>query len=322
MKEWRNEIEQHILYWSERLRGLHWWPRYVYHFTDVNNASSIIQAGHLFSRMECQRQGLMVVDNANSEIIQQTKRENLNFVRLYFRPRTPTQFRNEGIRPLHQRDSGGAHCPIPVFFCFDALDVLSLDSVEYSNGNIASNDAIKGRDRDFFFSIPFQHVFHDGAFSRDLRDTIVFHRHAEVLVPSMLSLRPYLKFIACRSTAERQTLLHLLPENIRHAWSPFIRISDVGLFERKWTFIEEVVVIDETVVYRFNPNSTTPEPFTVRMEYQEDGDTTATEWHGNNIKLNGTRRVRIVGASRGKVRLYLDNALAFADTIIFDDVPF
>lgn len=35
---------------------------------------------------------------------------------LYFRPRTPTQFHNEGIRPPLQRGQSGAHCPVPIFF--------------------------------------------------------------------------------------------------------------------------------------------------------------------------------------------------------------
>lgn len=150
MKDWSGDIEKHILLWSERLRGLSWWPRYVYHFTDVNNAGHIIETGQLFSRTACERQGLMVVDNANIDIIQQTRPEHLDFVRLYFRPRTPTQYRNEGIRPLGQRDSGGAHCPIPIFFCFDALGVLSMDNTEFSNGNLASYDAVRGSSKEFF----------------------------------------------------------------------------------------------------------------------------------------------------------------------------
>jgi len=263
----------------------------------------------------------MAVDNANVEVIQQTQREHLDFVRLYFRPRTPTQFRNEGIRPIGQRDGSGAHCPVPVFFCFDTLGILSMDESEFSNGNMASIDVEHHSDREFFLSIPFQYVFHNSWFSSDMRHTIVFHRNAEVLVPHRLPLKPHLKFIACRSAAERQTLLHFLPPRFRRSWSPLIRIGESGFFERKWTFIEEVVVVDDKVVFRFNPSTITPGPFTVRMTYQESGSTQVLQWEGANL-LRSARQVSIPNAIRGEVRLYLDDTLAFADTLIFEDLPF
>ncbi|MCK4449304.1 MAG: DUF4433 domain-containing protein, partial [Anaerolineae bacterium] len=96
MKPWVDEIQRHIKIWAARLGPLSWWPRYVYHFTDVRNAASIIQSGHLYSRAGAERRNLMKIDNASPQIIQQTRPEHLEYVRLYFRPRTPTQYRNEG----------------------------------------------------------------------------------------------------------------------------------------------------------------------------------------------------------------------------------
>ncbi len=49
MKSWAGEIRRHIEAWAARLGPLHWWPRYVYHFTDVHNAVSILQTGRLYS---------------------------------------------------------------------------------------------------------------------------------------------------------------------------------------------------------------------------------------------------------------------------------
>jgi len=123
VKSWADEIQRHIETWASRLGLLRWWPRYVYHFTDVHNAASIIRSGYLYSRAEAEQRGLMKVDNASPEIIQRTRPEHLQYVRLYFRPRTPTHYRNEGIRPINQRKLV-AHCPIPVYFCLDALTVL------------------------------------------------------------------------------------------------------------------------------------------------------------------------------------------------------
>ena len=117
MKPWHAEIQQHIQAWSKRLGNLGWWQKYVYHFTDVQNAARILTDGIIYCRAEAVRRGRMVVDNASPEIIAQTRTEFTRFVRLYFRPRTPTQFRNEGIRPRTARVLG-SHCPVPILFLF------------------------------------------------------------------------------------------------------------------------------------------------------------------------------------------------------------
>ncbi|HSH81894.1 MAG TPA: DarT ssDNA thymidine ADP-ribosyltransferase family protein [Herpetosiphonaceae bacterium] len=321
MKPWSGDIQQHIDNWKAKLGNLDWWPQYVYHFTDVHNAAKIIQSGCLYSRSECTRLGIMSVDNASPEIIQQTNREHLQYVRLYFRPRTPTQYRNEGIRPVGQRQLG-AHCPVPVFFCFDALGILAQDDTEFSNGNMGSSWAEHSSTHEFFQSIPFQYVFHNGWLSDEEKGKVIFHRNAEVLVPERLPLFPTLKFIACRSAAERQTLLHLLPATVKNEWGQHIRIPGEGLFERRWTFVQEVVVVDDSVIFRFNPNTQTPGPFRVRFSYQENGSEQVRQWEALKPDIKGSKRIHVEGASIGVAELYLDDALAFADTLIFDDLPF
>jgi hypothetical protein len=322
MKSWTTDIEQHIKTWSARLGNLGWWPRYVYHFTDVNNAASIIQNGHLYSRTKAQQQGLMLVDNASPAVIQQTRKDYWEYVRLYFRPRTPTQYDNEGIRPVNQRKLS-AHCPVPVFFCFDALTVLTLDSTEFSDGNMGSSRASHDSTRDFFLSIPFHLVFHNRWFSPEERDEIIFRRNAEVLVPNNLPLAPTLKLIACRSAAERQTLLHLLSADQRRRWAPRIRLGEQGLFERKWTYVEEVITVNnDSVIFRFNPNTQTPGPFRISFAYSERGEGFKRTWQAEQQIAKGSLRIRVPGAVWGEATLHLDDALAFADTLIFEEIPF
>ena len=137
MKPWADDIRQHIERWSNRLGNLNWWPRYVYHFTDIHNAVNILKERYLYSRAEAQQFGLMKVDNASPAVIQQTQSAHLEYVRLYFRPLTPTQYRNEGIRPIGRRELEGAHCPAPVYFCFDTFEILAMDETHFSDGNIA-----------------------------------------------------------------------------------------------------------------------------------------------------------------------------------------
>jgi hypothetical protein len=321
MKAWATDIERYINDWSARLGTLRWWPKYVYHFTDVHNAASIIESGLLYSRAQCIDRALMKVDNASSVVLRRTNQAHYQYVRLYFRPRTPTQYNNEGIRPRSKR-SLDAHCPIPIYFCFDALQVLSRDDVLYSDGNMGSQHVRFSGEQEFFNTIPFHYVFHDGVISSNDKHTITFHRNAEVLVPNQLAVGPALKAIVCRSVAERQTLLALLPPKRRLEWAPIIRIGGQGLFVRQWTFVEEVVVIDDTVHIRFNPSSRTPGPFDVRFTYQEDGTDTPREVVQGGQMLNDTLKIRVADAISGTARLYLDDALAFAGRLIFDDLPF
>jgi len=321
VKPWADEIQHHIETWTKRLEPLDWWPRFVYHFTDVQNVASILQSGHLYSRTEASRQGLMTVDNASPEIISKTRSKHLRYVRLYYRPKTPTQFCNEGIRPLGKRDLG-AHCPVPVYFCFDALTVLALDETQYSDGNMGSPRASHSAGRNFFFDIPFQLVFHNRSFPPNQRNEVIFRRNAEVLVPDSLPLDPALKFIACRSEPERQTLLHLLPTDLRRHWSARIRLGEPGFFERRWTYVEEVVAVDHVLVFSFNPNTTTPGPFRVSFSYREEGTATARTWTGEQAKLNNRLRIRVPGASWGIATLHRDGALAFAGFVTFEEIPF
>ncbi len=322
MKTWADEVRRHIETWANQLGSLNWWPRFVYHFTDVRNAASIIQTGYLYSRNEAERLGLMTVDNASPEIIDQTQPEHLRYARLYFRPKTPTQYRNEGIRPSDQRELGGAHCPIPVYFCFDALTVLALDETEFSDGNMGSPRVSHSSERDFFLSIPFHLVFHNRWFTPDERDKVVFRRNAEVLVPDRLPLHPALKFIACRSIPERQTLLQLLPIDVSRQWAPRIRLGERGLFERKWTYVEQVVTVDERVIFRFNPSTITPGPFDVSFSYSEMGTEPARSWTGRQTRLNNRLSIQVPGAIWGIATLHLDDALAFTGRVTFKEIPF
>jgi len=75
-----------------------YWPRFAFHFTDILNAVSILKTGAIVSRNYAQQNGIMINDNASSSVIENTSASVENNVRLYFRPRTPTQYYNEGFQ--------------------------------------------------------------------------------------------------------------------------------------------------------------------------------------------------------------------------------
>lgn len=267
----------------------------------------------------------MQTENASPAVIENTAPAHTRYARLYFRPRTPTQYCNEGIRPFHARwrpnnDPRPAHCPVPVFFCFDAIQVLGQDNTEFSDGNMGASRAIHAKTREFFQSIPFEYVYHQGA--KGYNETVKFHRHAEVLVPDALPLVPALRMIACRSFAEMQMLLYLLPPDLRDEWRSKIRLGMEGLFERQWTYVETVTALGGKVTFKMNPNTRTEGPFNVRFEYRETETPEQAVWTDQVQRLPRAFAFGLGDAKAGEVRLYLDECLAFADEVDFSEIPF
>ena len=184
-------------------------PKYLYHFTDILNAVSILKMGCLGSRNFVLQNELMQNDNASSEVINITEEENKNFVRFYFRPKTPTQHHNEGLKSNYKDYDYNSHCPIPIFFLFNSVGILSRENSKFVERNLAKSPPIKTTINDLA-SFDFQKIYHLGPIYGD-RD-IIEKRHAEVLVENTCDLDD-LEIIVCRSTAEKELLINQLLEN-------------------------------------------------------------------------------------------------------------
>lgn len=242
-----------------------WWPNYVFHITDVNNVARILEEGTLRCRAELAD---IPVDGASPRVIGITPASVLSFVRFYFRPLTPTQYHMEGLRPTEQLSPLGSYCPVPVFLLFDAVDVLTREECWFSEGGL-------GRElppqllstAEHLKELPFQEIYHNRPIRRDEDNRrIVYHRHAEVLIPNRLDLSG-LRTVACRSYAEKDTLLALLPTDVRELYQPIIRVATrAQLFFKRWTFIEEVRLERERIDVSFSPDTETPGPFEGQFE--------------------------------------------------------
>ena len=160
-KPWHDKITAHIENWSGRLRDRDWWPYYVYFFADIINAVEILRSGCLLSRAEAEVRGVLKKDTAATTVICNTSEVYKRFVRFYYRPRTPTQYNNEGVRPANALYDG-AHCPVPIFFLFDSFALMSAVGSYYSTMNVASPYATVGEGEDVFDLINFNKVFHVG----------------------------------------------------------------------------------------------------------------------------------------------------------------
>lgn len=318
MKSWYSEIQKHIEKWSSTLNSSYW-PKFVYHFTDITNAVEILKNGEIFSRGNVLKSKLDFTDTASASVISGTPAAHQNYVRFYYAPRTPTQFVNEGIRPEGER--GDAHCPVPIFFAFDAKHLMGMDNAEFANGNMGSSLVEFGPEKEDFLRIPFDKVFHRSWFSQEERDEIIFHRHAELLIPERISLKPYLSWVGCRSHAERFTLLHMLGEGIPEEYKKIVRVTDSTFYEKEWSFVKDVTYENKKLVFTFNPNTASVAKFDGCLELIRPDKTFGKI--EKKLKAKSSWTINTKGYDFITVKLVLDGALAYWGTLFSnDDVPF
>ena len=309
--------------WIGPARG--WWPRYLFHCTDVQNVVNILESGELLSRAQAQGSGSLRVDIAAPDIIDNTDAEWQDYVRLYFRPRTPTQYRNEGFRPV-SRVELRAHCPVPVYLLFDAYEVLSRQDSLFTKGNLAAGTEPM-RAIDELSRMPFELIYHDARFEPQERSTIVFHRNAEVLVPQRLGLRN-MRHVSCRSQAEYETLRNLLPQRAWDRWADKVGVVPrLNLFHARWSFVEQVELNDQHALFRFNRGSIAPGPFAARVHISVPSATGSGRYRWArdafmahdilDLSLNN-----IGNPTDYSISLYLDDHLAFEGRHEDYDLPF
>lgn len=170
------------------------------HFTDYSNLKSIFKGKSLFSREYCNNNKINFKDVADKNVINHTNNEVKKYARFYYKEKTPTLYKNEGIKI----DNKDPHVPTPVYLLFDSK-IIYMDNTIYSDGNAGSKYTEFGDDFKFFNDIDWETVFSRGVISFDLphieRLEIKRIRHAELLVKKSVSLK-YLKKIIFRSKCD------------------------------------------------------------------------------------------------------------------------
>lgn len=298
------------------------WPDLLFRFDDVEAAANILNMGKLLSRDAALAAGFIKFDSASPAIIAGTADRWKQYVRLYFRPRSPTQYANEGFRSANSIQYN-AHCPVPIVFVFDAATILTRSDSVFSNGNLRSN-VKTGWSVGFLSKIPFDKVYHDGPFKQSERKVIIFHRNAEVIVPNELDLTP-LRFVGCRTTAEYETLLDLLSPDTRKKWLKRIGLgTKANLHFRRWLFVERVSLDLDAIIFRFNPSTVDPGPFKTRVEIYEHATKKRYVWEksmtpGPSLEMD---LKNISHPEAYSVRLTLDGRLAYSNSFERLDLPF
>jgi len=318
-------IEGHIEYWQKRLKSGAWpyrqhWPSRLFRHEPIENAVKIIKDGRVLSRNQAGQN--IPRDIAPHDIIGRRDLAHSS-VRLYFRPRTPTQYHIEGIKKPGEYYQG-RHAPVLIVFIFDMRKILSRLDVHFSDGNMQSDSAdVLNTDAEFQ-NLSFEHIYHEGSFPSGSAtgQTIKNRRCAEVLVPDRLPLNNSLRGILCRTPAERATLLHLLGDSADQ-WRPRIRTyTEPGIFQREFTHMESVDVSDSAVRFNIHPRR---DGQPVSAEMWIFGENGGTALHMGAKDLDPSSRWSVkhkLGQGRYVARFHLENCLAYEAPFVIDDLPF
>lgn len=275
------------------LGSRYWWPYFLFHFTTVENVVQTLSADELVSPV------------MNGENLR-TRWDK--FVRLDFRPRTPSLYRVEGFRPIEQQREG--YTPMPIYLLFDLEAVITLPEASFCAGDPQRLKKTY-KTPTFFREMPFEQIYHDSWFMPDERDEIMTMRSAQVLVPERLGLES-LQYIWCRSTAEYETLRNLLPKDIWQRWRDKITPrTDFNLFNRRWLYVEEASLEANEAVLQFHPCETACSPYEAQIKIiAEDGGTYA--WKEADFAAEGRLVISIPeGCGAYRLELRLDGDLAY-----------
>lgn len=314
-------IQAHVQTWEARLGASHrrHWPSRLFRHEVLENAVQLLKAGELLSRIEAAN--VMQRDVAPDDIISLSETAH-QYARLYFRPRTPTQYRIEGIRKPSEIWNG-KHAPVVYMFVFRSQELLVRDGVHFSRGNmqIPGMDILDGDEN--FQQLDFSKIFHEGSYPPEDADIKVW-RCAEVLVDSPLALDGGLEAIVCRSDAERKTLLFKLGD-LAMKWANRIQVmSQPGFFNAEYAFVESVDLSGDGVHVRFHPRVRLP--MEARIDLSIESVTNSLNRRDfTNLDLDIRKQWKFpfeLLEGQYKVEIKIEGELAYENTLHFALSPF
>ena len=291
------------------------WPLWLFRSDHVENAAEILNSGLLLSRAAAETRNVIRVDSGSPQYVEQLSEPHRNLVRLYFRPRTPTQYVNEGIRPRASIQYG-AHMPVPIYMLF-ASSLLADQGVSFTKGRL-NQAAEVGDSAEFLKSIDFRDVYHDWAVGRlgesGRRSAILNARHSEAVIENELPLDK-LKHIVCRSVPERETLMNLLTPEARRRWLRRIRVDEGHrrLFEKLGTFVQRANLsnTESRFVFYTNIDADMRGPFDLRIEWSADDRRASARQENFTVSDRPVAYSLNRSVQSYRVRAWLDGNLAY-----------
>jgi hypothetical protein len=304
------------------------WPRFLFHYSDIRNVARVLADGTLYSRSQVETLQHLEVSSGDPGVLRATDTSIKDCVRFYFRPKTPTQFYTEGTRSQQTLSTSrypDAHCPVPVFLLFDAGSILARADSRFSDGNLASPRARILYRAHEFAALPWTLIYHNSRHAQGDRD-IPFHKSAEVLVPDKLSLEE-LRYVICRSQAEKEALLSLLRRMSAPLWAKYhsitIATQRIDLYFRQHTFVMSARLDATSAAFEFSPDSSSPGPFAARATLRTDAQ--SREWINSSYIIDPARSTLSLTWKQPldayELDLFLDDHLVYAGQYT-EEIPF
>ncbi len=221
---------------------------------------------------------------------------------------------------LAQSPYPGAHCPVPVFLLFDSVEVLTRADSSFSDGSLRWGCKLYSTAEDLT-GLPWKLIYHNTRHQPSRRD-ITYHRNAEVVVPRRLELDA-LRYIICRSQAEKDTLLHLLPPDV---WLKYHRkilaTRRISLYYCRHTFVKTARLSSQKAIFEFSPDTTSSGPFHLRVEFRPATGHPML-YDRDQYLANAKLRLRLPRPlPQYDVTLKLDKSLAYAGRYEDYEIPF
>ncbi|WP_036217906.1 DarT ssDNA thymidine ADP-ribosyltransferase family protein [Lysinibacillus sphaericus] len=302
-----------------------WWSNYIFHFSHVVNVASILNNNKLYSREQLDKFGLSNLnDNASQEVMEGTDDKYKDYVRFYFRPLTPTQYHNEGIRANQEITELNAHCPVPVFLLFDTA-LLDEKNTEFSYESLASHHYVElYSGKEALALAPFHHIYHNESTYGLDGSLIRKRRHAEIVVKQECDLR-YLNKIVCRNDAEARTLKTLLTEEALDLYENMICIVGVDEFDTnnpdtifRNTYLQILWVSLSSTKCVFHFNKQCNHNRELLIEFLDEDNKQICYVHDKNFTIHKSKTFSVVKLDKYledkkvvTVKAFLDNHLVF-----------
>lgn len=188
------------------------------HSTNFDNFIKIIKSKELCSRDYLLKNGISFNDIANQNIV--TQQENLRkYVRFYFRCKTPTYYRNEGIKSEKSlnKENNKAHSAIPVILIFNA-EIAKNDNCRYKAQNRMNEQC---KNSIFLLREYWDYIFQNDSISFINKNYKQFAKYkmAEFLYPEKISTN-YIVKIIFRSICDKERAIQILGDN------PLFEVND------------------------------------------------------------------------------------------------
>ncbi|MDY4576248.1 MAG: DarT ssDNA thymidine ADP-ribosyltransferase family protein [Intestinibacter sp.] len=234
----------------------------LYHFTDFSNLEQIFKSGYLYSRNESIQKFGGFQDGADPKMINKLRDLNrlfvMNCVRFYYRPKTPTLYRNEGVK-LEQY-CNNIHIPMPVYLLFDESLIYSKDVI-FSDGNTTSKYTKIDDTNDFFINkMDWKYIFKEGHYfepGENYSDIEKWERgrkrQAELLSLNPVSIEKYLKKIIFRCEADKKRAINVYGHSDKYEVDINL-FSDKDLYGAEKQEDENNFIIDYDIDYEFDEN--------------------------------------------------------------------